>query len=162
MWQMLCALAGAAALGAIFLWLDGRRRCVKRLAECEARHARQRDELERATRTSDENLRGILASMAEGVVAVDRRRVIQLANPTVLKMFALKQDPAGQSVLSVLRLPLLETMMRTAIEEGTPQQEETTVQIVPGQNPAHLIVSTLPMGDPAKPTGAVTVIRDIS
>jgi two-component system phosphate regulon sensor histidine kinase PhoR len=162
MWPTLCALAVLAAALFAYLWLAALKKNARRRGDAASTHRDELQRLQRKARESDENFRSILASMAEGVVAVDRRRVIQLANPSVLRLFALKQEPAGQSVLSALRLPLLETMMRAAIEEGAPQQEETTVQVVPGQNPVHLIISTLPMGEAANPYGAVTVIRDIS
>jgi two-component system phosphate regulon sensor histidine kinase PhoR len=162
MWPSLCVLAVLASAVFAYLWLAARRNCARARHDQASAHREEFQRLQRKARDSDENFRSILASMAEGMVAVDRRRVIQLANPSLLRMFALKQEPVGQSVLSALRLPLLETMMRTAIEEGTPQQEETSVQLVPAQGPVHLIISTLPMGEAGNPYGAVTVIRDIS
>lgn len=162
MWPSLCALAVLSSAAFAVLWLQALKKCARARDDQTSAHRDELQRLQRKSRESDDNFRSILASMAEGVVAVDRGRVIQLANPSLVRMFALKQEPVGQTVLSALRLPLLETMMRTAIEEGAPQQEETTVQVVPGQNPVHLIVSTLPMGEAGHAYGAVTVIRDIS
>src|SRR3954467_11140012 len=117
MWPTLCVLAVLAAAVFAYLWLDARKQSARRLGENATAHRFELERHQRKERESDENFRSILASMAERVLAVDSRRVIQLANPSVLRMFALTQEPVGQSVLSALRLPLLETMMRTAIEE---------------------------------------------
>lgn len=153
-----CAAAVVAGIG----WLREKRRAEQEKRALAEQAADERERLERAARESEEHFRAILASMAEGVVVVDRRRVIRLANPSIVSMFHLRQEPVGQSLLTTLRLPLLETMMRAAIEEGTAQQEEATAQLEPGQPPVHLIISTLPMGEGANVRGAVTVIGDIS
>jgi two-component system phosphate regulon sensor histidine kinase PhoR len=156
------AVAVAVAAAALIAWLAERQRNARERRRLSAEEEEERARMTRAAHEVEENFRAILASMAEGVVAVDRRRVITLANPSLVRLFSLKQEPVGQSILTTLRLPLLETMMRTAIEEGTPQQEETSAQLAPGQSPVHLIISTLPMGSGTAPHGAVTVIRDIS
>ncbi len=185
MWPALAVLFGILAFAFAFAWLGQRRQARQQLQKvAEALRsltgaaanphgpplldqlittcAAEQRRLQRAARETEENFRAILASMAEGVVVVDQRRQIQLANPSLLKMFALRQDPVGQTVLQALRQPLLESMMRTAIEEGEPQQEETSVQLAPGQSSAHLIISTLPLLRAGESPGAVTVIRDIS
>jgi two-component system phosphate regulon sensor histidine kinase PhoR len=124
--------------------------------------AEERARLQRAAGDTEYNLKAILASMAEGVMVVDNNQIIRLVNPSLLKLFALKSDPVGQTALGALRLPLLKTMLDGALQDGTPQQGEFPVYGLAARPPIHLIVSAVPVRDAAGVPGAVTVFRDVS
>ena len=115
-----------------------------------------RDQVDR----EDFNFRTILSSMQEGVMLVNAGHVIQLVNPSFLKLFDMKGDPIGSSVLAVLREPVFEEMVTAALKTGDPQASEVAVN---GAKPLrHFSINAVAMRDSAGQEGVVMIFRDIS
>jgi two-component system phosphate regulon sensor histidine kinase PhoR len=106
------------------------------------------------------NLRTILASMEEGVMVVDKQHVLRLVNPSFLRLFELKVDPIGQTVLRVFREPELEEMITTALATGKAQTREVSMNS--GKPVRHFAVHAVPMQDQTGGPGVVTILRDVS
>ena len=80
------------------------------------------------------NLQTILTSMAEGVMVVNHRHVIGLANPSLLRLFGLKNTPVGQSVLRAVRDVTLDQLVSSTLGSESPRQiEQPLAQVLPGQ-----------------------------
>ncbi|RYD60869.1 MAG: PAS domain-containing protein, partial [Verrucomicrobiaceae bacterium] len=62
------------------------------------------------------NLQNILESMEEGVMIVDDRHVLRLVNPSFIRLFQLKSDPEGLTILHTLRNTTVEEMVTAALE----------------------------------------------
>lgn len=158
---LITVLGWVVALGAI-LWAMGQATAAQRLVRDEQEAAAEELRIrQRAAAANAASFDAILGAMSEGVVVVNADHTIRHANEAVCQLFGFKGDPTGQSVLSTLRLPLLETMIQATIVDGEPQQEETTLQLVPGKPATHLVISTRPFGH-GELAGAVTVIQNIS
>lgn len=111
---------------------------ARRMAEGGARtpiHLRSRDEMqhiagsvnrlagelsEAVAELADERDRvsAILASMREGVLALDGARRVTLANPAALDLLGLKRAPVGRPLADVVRAPALLDVVAQAPHEG--------------------------------------------
>ena len=106
------------------------------------------------------NFEAILTSMAEGVLVVDNEHRIRLVNDSFCKLFQIKSDPRGQSVLSAVRESSIEELFRATLAGGGPQARE----ISPPQQPlSHFAASAVPLRDEhGRINGVVGVFHDIS
>ncbi|HEV7403000.1 MAG TPA: ATP-binding protein [Chthoniobacteraceae bacterium] len=106
------------------------------------------------------DLRAIMAGMEDGVLVSDHRHLITLVNPALLQIFGLKAEPIGETVLSTLRLPVLQTMLEGIVQDGAPQQAE--VELPSRGEPRQLVISAAPLRDAAGLPRALVVVRDVS
>jgi two-component system phosphate regulon sensor histidine kinase PhoR len=106
------------------------------------------------------NFRAILSSMEEGVMVVDSQHMLRLVNPSFLKLFDLKCDPRGQTVLRTLRETAFEEMVTQALKTNTPQTRDV---LATGLKPPRTFeVHAAPMLDKTSGSAAVLIFRDIS
>jgi two-component system phosphate regulon sensor histidine kinase PhoR len=106
------------------------------------------------------NLRTILASMEEGVMVTDARHAIRLVNGSFKRIFELKGEPLGQSVLETLREPEIEEMITIALASKTVQTREIAASA--GRFHRHFGVHMVPVQEAAGQPSVVTIFRDIS
>jgi two-component system phosphate regulon sensor histidine kinase PhoR len=126
------------------------------LRKVAARHAA----LQREASDARFDLHAIMAGMEDGVLVSDHRHLITLVNPAVLQIFGLKTEPIGETVLSTLRLPILQTMLEGVLQDGTPQQAE--VELATRGESIQLVLSASPLRDAAGQPRALVVVRDVS
>lgn len=122
----------------------------------EERHAA----LQREASDARFDLHAIMAGMEDGVLVSDHRHLITLVNPALLQIFGLKAEPMGETVLSTLRLPILQTMLEGVLQDGAPQQAE--VELPTRGEPVQLVLSAAPLRDAAGLPRALVVVRDVS
>jgi len=89
----------------------------------------QRERLESQLSREGFNLQALLASMKEGVMVVDTRRIIRLVNGSFLELFNLKATPEGRGALHTLHDTSIEEVLRHALNSGEPQSREITLTI---------------------------------
>ncbi len=111
-----------------------------------------------------EDLHLLLANMVEGVLMVDARHVVRLANGELLHLFGLTQSPVGRTVLEALREAQVEKVVRRALEAGLALREEMTLQSSAGaEAERHFEVSAVPIRhDSGAVEGAVVVFHDLT
>jgi two-component system phosphate regulon sensor histidine kinase PhoR len=111
-----------------------------------------------------EDLGLLLANMVEGVLMVDARHVVRLANDELLRLFGLRQNPVGRTVLEALREAQVEQVVRRTLESGAARREEITLQSSAGAVATrHFEVSAVPIRDAAGAIdGAVVVFHDLT
>lgn len=112
------------------------------------------------TRTADESahLQAILASMAEGLLVVDRAHTIRLVNRSVLDFFGVTTSPLGQTVLAATREAAVEEVLETAIRTGEKQSREFSLF---HPQPRHLMINAVPLRNAQNAIdGAVAVLHD--
>jgi two-component system, OmpR family, phosphate regulon sensor histidine kinase PhoR len=180
--MLLAVLAGGLASLVISLWIDRHvfrpfYRLVKgasNLASGRARRVEVPDEEElaalalalnrlaetaeaqvTAVRDERDQLKAILASMAEGVLVVGADGRALLANPAFLKLFDLSGEVAGKTVLELLRQPELARIVDATLRLGQPQNGQIELQS-PERRTLLLASAALSGGD----RGAVVVARD--
>jgi two-component system phosphate regulon sensor histidine kinase PhoR len=180
--MLLAALAGGLASLVISLWIDRHvfrpfYRLVKGasdLASGRARRVEVPDEEElaalalalnrlaetaeaqfAAVRGERDQLKAILASMAEGVLVVGADGRALLANPAFFKLFDLSGEVAGKTVLELLRQPELARIVDDTLRLGEPQNGQIELQS-PERRTLLLASAALAGGD----RGAVVVTRD--
>jgi two-component system phosphate regulon sensor histidine kinase PhoR len=180
--MLLAALAGGLASLVISLWIDRHvfrpfYRLVKGasdLASGRARRVEIPDEEElaalalalnrlaetaeaqfAAVRGERDQLKAILASMAEGVLVVGADGRALLANPAFFKLFDLSGEVAGKTVLELLRQPELARIVDDTLRLGEPQNGQIELQ-APERRTLLLASAALAGGD----RGAVVVTRD--
>lgn len=138
------------------------------LIEATARHLEevgmQLDDLQRQRRQEDFHLEVLLANMVEGVVVVDARHVIRVANAELAGLFGLDRSPVGQTLLEALRDPVVEKVVRKTMLEGASQRSEITLERASlGKSLRHFEVSVVAIrGEKGEAAGAVVVFHDIS
>lgn len=104
------------------------------------------------------NLQTILTSMDEGVMVVDEQHVLQLVNPAFLRLFDLKNDPLGQTVLRTLRETAFEELVTVTLKSGEMQSKD--VMLTAGKPPKHFAVHAVPIRDQGDSVGVVAFIHD--
>jgi two-component system phosphate regulon sensor histidine kinase PhoR len=106
------------------------------------------------------NFEAILASMAEGVLVVDNEHRIRLVNDSFRRLFQIKSDPGGQSVLSAVRESSIEELIRATLAGGGPQAREISPAHLPQ---SHFAASAVLLRDEhGAVNGVVGVFHDIS
>ena len=118
----------------------------------------------RTTREEEQKLRAVLAGMAEGVVAVDRRGDLILLNDRACEIFGLdpRAPSLGRPLVQICRDPELQGLVRDTIAMGpetAPLSREITLA---GEGPRALAVNAAPVHGDREALGYVLVFRDIS
>lgn len=105
-------------------------------------------------------LAAILASMQEGVLALDRDGRVVHANAAVATCLGLPSVPAaGTPIAEIVRLPEVSSQLRRALGgEGAPEIDVT----LPGTAGRVIGVGAAPVASPGGVRGAVLVMRDVT
>jgi two-component system phosphate regulon sensor histidine kinase PhoR len=111
-----------------------------------------------------EDLSLLLANMVEGVLMVDARHVVRLANQELVRLFDLKQDPVGRTVLEALREAQVERLVERTLQSGAALREEIALQSSAGaEAERHFEVTAVPIRNEAGAIdGAVAVFHDLT
>lgn len=113
------------------------------------------------------SLRAILSSMVEGVLIADRSQRVRLVNDALIKLLALEDSPLNRPVIEVFRKHELQQALETALEEGSPQEIEITIEI-PGKGGGYEIkhlavhVGGLMPKPQSRPMAALVVFHDVT
>ena len=113
----------------------------------------------RAVTRAKEHLEAVLGGMSEGVLVIDRKGRIMLANQVLVELLGLKQDPVGRTPSEILRdADLVEAIRR--VRRGEPQVSREIRLLEPV--PRHLEVQVVGLSPQAGEPGCVAVLRDIT
>ena len=117
---------------------------------------RRLSELSRARVLTD----AILSSMGEGVLVVDARGHVQIANDAVRRMLHIEGSPVDRQYLELLRHPEISRQVGCVLEDGVSAQFEVTLNADP---PAVILVGVAALAaDEANPPGAAVVLHDVT
>lgn len=113
------------------------------------------------------SLRAILSSMVEGVLIADNSQRVRLFNDALVKLLELRESPLNRPVIEVFRKHELQAALGAALEEGTPQEIEITLETSSpfgGYEVKHLDVhvSGLMPKPQARPLAALVVFHDVT
>lgn len=108
---------------------------------------------------AEANLEIILSSMQEGVIVVDKRRAVRLANPAACRLFDLQLPVVNRPVLKLLREPLVDDMIAKALETG--QAQEGELELTARKVALVLAINVAPMRDAAGEPAALAMFRDV-
>jgi two-component system phosphate regulon sensor histidine kinase PhoR len=121
------------------------------------------EDLQRRQQEEDFNLNVLLANMVEGVMVVDQRHVVRLANDELLSLFHLKTSPLNRTVLESLREARVEMIVRETLQRGEPQRQDVALESTGGSPTRHFEVSAVPIRTKkGEIGGAVVVFHDIT
>ena len=102
----------------------------------------------------------ILQNMFDGVLAVNHRRQILIANSSAETMFGLPGGPIiGKTILEVTRNPQINALLERAWESGSPVSEEI---ILLGKTKRFLQTSAIKIQDPRQEISGILVFHDIT
>ncbi len=120
----------------------------------------QQHEVLRTQRSlAEANLEIILSSMQEGVLVLDKRRAVRLANPAAQKLFGLPSEYAGRPVIELLREPAVDDMVIAAVSKSEAREAELT--LATRKPPLVLATRVAPMRDASGEPAALAMFRDI-
>jgi two-component system phosphate regulon sensor histidine kinase PhoR len=106
-----------------------------------------------------DQLRTVLDSMADGVIAVDREQTVLLVNHSVCRMFRFQEAGViGRPVYELIRNPQLLEWVAGALSNGQPVGGDLDVV---GASSRHLKARVAGVAAPST-TGAVVVVTDLS
>ena len=154
---------GALLFVVLAAWLQRERHFRRKLADDAARmkrHLREHDHLRSQRVLAEANLEIILSSMQEGVMVIDRRRTVRLANPAARKLFTLPGDVAGRPVIEMVREPAVDEMVAAAISRSEPRDAE--LEWSGKKPPMILAVRVTPMRDASGEPAVLAMFRDVS
>jgi two-component system phosphate regulon sensor histidine kinase PhoR len=118
-----------------------------------------RERVAEATREK-EQLRAVLDGMVEGVLVVDDRNQIVLANHRIASFYGARSPLQGQSVLAALRDADLDALLREAGRTDDPVAG--TLELVhPSRRTLRVQAARLPTA-PGRPMGSVAVLHDVT
>jgi two-component system phosphate regulon sensor histidine kinase PhoR len=93
-------------------------------------------------------------------MVVDHDHRIRLVNDSFCRLFLLKADPRGQTILSAVRESSIEELIRATLETGEAQTREISP---PYQPQCHFAASAVPLRETGgEISGVVSVFHDIS
>lgn len=102
----------------------------------------------------------ILSSMGEGVLVVDARGHVQIANDAVRRMLHIEGSLVDRHYLELLRHPEISRQVGRVIEDGVSAQFEVTLNADP---PAVILVGVAALAaDETHPPGAAVVLHDVT
>jgi two-component system phosphate regulon sensor histidine kinase PhoR len=108
----------------------------------------------------NEKFNAVLEAMSEGIIAVDTRLCVTLANASVIRMLGIGTDPVNMHIFEATRLERLETLIKRALETGETVSEEMYLGKTREQR--RLIeLHVFPMRRGGKVTGAVLRAADV-
>jgi len=132
----------------------------------DAAHSRRSEELLREhgllsgqRALAEANLEIILSSMEEGVLVLDKRRNLRLANPAAQKLFNLPALYAGRPVIELLREPAVDEMVAVAVGKSEPGVAE--LKLSARKPPMVVAVRVAPMRDASGEPAALAMFRDV-
>jgi two-component system, OmpR family, phosphate regulon sensor histidine kinase PhoR len=156
-------ILGLLLAAALIAWAVREARMRRRIALLERRERRaekEAEQLERQRERAEANLEIILSSMQEGVLVVDSRRAVRLANPAVCRLFDLQLPVINRPLLKLLREPAVDEMVAQAQQTG--QAQEAELELSGRGSPLILAVHVAPMRDAAGEPAALAMFRDVS
>ena len=134
--------------------LEGARQPVRVGLALEDLFLRQTD-LARQIAHRESSAGTIFSSMADGLVVIDARRRVLLANDAFRQMFHLAPIPRGEPLLEVIRLPGVDPLIEQTLRTDQFSQSEITLSNPPRQ----VEVSGVPMKNQS---GLVILFRDVT
>ena len=155
-------LLGFLLLITIYAWLS-RESAHRRRGAAHAKRVeellREHEALRKQRTLAEANLEIILSSMQEGVLVLDKRRTVRLANPAAQKLFNLPTEFAGRPVISLLREPAVDDMVVAAVERA--EASDVELNLSARKPPMVLTVRVAPMRDASGEPAALAMFRDI-
>ena len=115
---------------------------------------RRLSELSRNRRLTD----AILASMTEGVLVVDGRGRVKMANDSVRRLLQIERTPVDRHYVELIRHPEVAKQIGRALEAGGSSQTEITLSTEPVRV---CLASAAPYTEQDEP-GVVIVLHDVS
>jgi two-component system phosphate regulon sensor histidine kinase PhoR len=122
----------------------------------------RRRELEECVRESDLSVQAVFGAMLDGLVVVDDRRRVRLANREFRRVFGVAENISGGTLLELIRNASVDRLVMEAIRSRQPQRE--SMRISPGASEGReMEVSAVPLGEnSAQMEGAVVLFRDVT
>jgi two-component system phosphate regulon sensor histidine kinase PhoR len=120
---------------------------------------REHESLRNQRTLAEANLEIILSSMQEGVLVLDKRRAVRLANPAAQKLFNLPADFQGRPVIALLREPAVDDMVVAAVERAEACDAE--LHLSARKPPMVLAARVAPMRDASGEPAALAMFRDV-
>jgi two-component system phosphate regulon sensor histidine kinase PhoR len=108
----------------------------------------------------ESSMRMVLSSMEEGVLVVDGRFKIRLANAAFISGFGLTKSPMDRSVLEVLGEPDVHRLIQEALQKG--EARERQLEMIPGKRVRFISVRAVPMNNENGLPGVLAVFRDVT
>jgi two-component system phosphate regulon sensor histidine kinase PhoR len=124
------------------------------------RLVRQQEAMIQRIEHEELSMKMVLSSMEEGVVLVDARNKILLANAAFISGFGLGKSPVGRSVLEVLGEPDVHRLIQEALETGSARERQ--LEMIPGKRVRFLSVRAAPMTDDKGRPAVLAVFRDVT
>jgi two-component system phosphate regulon sensor histidine kinase PhoR len=122
----------------------------------------RRGDLEKRVRESESSAQTILGAMPDGLAVVDERRIVQLMNPELRRIFGIAEKISGGTLLELVHNAAVDRLATEAIRAQEPQRD--SIELSRGGNePRELEVTAVPFGENSPDTkGAVILFRDVT
>jgi two-component system, OmpR family, phosphate regulon sensor histidine kinase PhoR len=122
----------------------------------------RRGDLENRVRRSETSAQTILGAMPDGLAVVDERRIVQLMNPELRRIFGLSEKISEGTLLELVHNASVDRLAAAAIRAQEPQRD--SIQFSRGgSEPRELEITAVPFGEKSSETkGAVILFRDVS
>ena len=135
-------------------------RHVKRISEL-------LQQLDRQIANEDLSLRGILSSMVEGILIIDRSQRITLVNDALLNFFSPNRSPIGRTVLEYFRRHELQHSSERALAGAPPQQIELSFETITPKGAStqrhfNIHVAALSPESSSLPQAVLLVFQDVT
>ncbi|MDP9098429.1 MAG: ATP-binding protein, partial [Verrucomicrobiota bacterium] len=122
----------------------------------------RRGDLEKRARESESSAQTILGAMPDGLAVVDERRIVQLMNPELRRIFGIAEKISGGTLLELVHNASVDRLAIEAIRVQKPQRDSIELSRG-GSEPRELEVTAAPFGENSPDTkGAVILFRDVT
>jgi two-component system phosphate regulon sensor histidine kinase PhoR len=160
-WQNIVAVVSLLAVVAIHLYW--RRRSARMCRTCERQAGALRafeEKYEHLASQIQAQQHALFNSMVEGVLVLDRQNRVQLVNQSLEKLFALKADVRGRSILEAFRLHELDELVRNLTRQRRISGQEIEL---PGMEERRVEINAAAVYDrDGAQNGAILVFHDLT
>ena len=118
------------------------------------------DSLVQRAAHAESSLLTTLTSMEEGVLLLDDRHKIKLANPAFVSGFELSRDPVGRTILEVLGEPEVHRLLIETLETSISQ--ERRLELAPGKGVRFVTLRAVPMREAEGKPAVLAIFKDVT
>ncbi|MEY2557152.1 MAG: two-component system, OmpR family, phosphate regulon sensor histidine kinase PhoR [Verrucomicrobiota bacterium] len=123
----------------------------------------RRRELDERMRESELSVQAVFGAMLDGLVVVDGLRRVRLVNLEFRRVFGLRENAPGETLLEVIRHAAVDRMVMEAIRTAEPGRESIRTPRDGTGESREMEVTAVPLGEnSAQMEGAVVLFRDVT
>ncbi|CAN5162711.1 hypothetical protein BH20VER2_BH20VER2_13870 [soil metagenome] len=119
-------------------------------------------DLERRAQHGEYSVQAVFGAMLDGLVVVDERRMVRMANQAFARIFGIADDATGAPLLQVMGHASIDRLVTAAIQAREPRQESIQVSRGPSEGREFEVTAVPLSGSSSGAQGAAVLFHDVT